>query len=300
MNRHLRTLASTLRRFASAPLATLVTLSVIGIALSLPAGLYLLLSNLGQISNKLDVQPQITLFLKIDAGKEAQRQVELKLKNHQAIKSARFIGRDQALKELSASNGLGDLAAGLARNPLPDAYIVTAKESDALLLDHLRQEIRQWPGVDSAELDSAWAKRLNAILELGRQMTFMLAALLAVGLLAVMGNIIRLQILTRLEEIEVSKLIGATDRFIRLPFLYHGTLQGLLGGLAAWATIAVSTHLINPSVVKLATLYGSAFQLEGLALTDTALLLAISAVLGWLGAYIAVAHFLRHFRLSHH
>lgn len=300
MSRHWRTLMRTLRGFAGAPIATLITISVIGIALSLPAGLYLLLSNLGQASSKLEIQPQISLFLKLDAGKDMQRQIEQKLKSHNAIRTFRFVSRDQALKELSASNGLGDLAAGLPNNPLPDAYILTAKENDAAVLRNLHSEVSQWPGVEAAELDSAWVDRLNAVLELGQQLTFILAVLLAFGLIAGMGNIIRLQILTRQEEIEVSKLIGATNRFIRLPFLYHGTLQGLFGGMAAWGIIAASTHLLNISVTRLTSLYGSVFRLEGLAMNDVAMLLGLSAILGWLGAYLAVSHFLRHFHLSHH
>lgn len=300
MGRHWRTLSGALRRMSATPLATLLTVSVIGIALSLPTGLYLLLSNLAQAGNKVDIQPQISLFLKSDANMEEQRRIEKQLKNHAAIKNFRFVGRDQALKELSSGNGLGDLAAGLPHNPLPDAYIITARENDAGQLDRLRLEAAQWPGVETAELDSAWARRLAAMLDLGRQLTFLLAALLAFGLIAGMGNIIRLQILTRQDEIEVSKLIGATDRFIRLPFLYHGALQGLLGGLAAWATIVASTRLLNIQASKLAMLYGSSFRLEGLALGDAAALLGFSAILGWLGAYLAVSHFLRHFRISHH
>ncbi len=300
MSRHWRTLMGTLRRLAGTPLATLVTVSVIGIALSLPAGLYLLLSNLSQAGDTMETQPQISLFLKLDAGKDTQRQIEQQLKGHAAIKTFRFVGRDQALKALSESNGLGDLTAGLPNNPLPDAYVLTAKESDVAQLDKLRSEVSKWPGVETAELDSAWVKRLNAMLDLGQQLTFMLAILLAFGLIAGMGNIIRLQILTRQEEIEVSKLIGATDRFIRLPFLYHGALQGLLGGLAAWVIIAISTQLLNVSVIRLSSLYGSAFRLEGLATGDAVALLGFSAILGWVGAYVAVSHFLRHFHLSHH
>lgn len=300
MSRHWHILVATLRRLSSTPFATLVTVSVIGIALSLPAGLYLLLSNLGQVSSTLETQPQISLFLKFDAGKDAQRQIEERLKNHAAIKTFNFVGREQALKELTASNNLGDLAAGLPRNPLPDAYIITARENEAAQLDKLRLEISKWPGVETAELDSAWARRLNAMLDLAQQLTFMLAALLAFGLIAGMGNIIRLQIITRQEEIEVSKLIGATDRFIRLPFLYHGALEGLLGGMAAWAVLAISAKLLNLSVTALTSLYGSDFQLEGLSMGEVAMLLALSSTMGWVGAHLAVSHFLRHFQRSHH
>lgn len=300
MSRHWRTLMAALRRLARTPLATLVTVSVIGIALSLPAGLYLLLTNLGQAGNTLEAQPQISLFLRLDAGKEVQRQLETQLRNNDSIRTVRFVGRDQALRELSARNALGDLAAGLPNNPLPDAYIIIARENDADSLDKLRLEISKLPGVETAELDSAWVRRLNAMLDLGRQLTFLLAVLLAFGLIAGMGNIIRLQILTRQEEIEVSRLIGATDRFIRLPFLYHGALQGLLGGLAAWGIVAASSRILNLGVGRLAGLYGSSFHLEGLAFGDAAALLGFATVLGWIGAYLSVSHFLRHFRLSHH
>ncbi|MDP3686673.1 MAG: permease-like cell division protein FtsX, partial [Sulfurimicrobium sp.] len=182
MSRHWRTLKVAMGRLAGTPLATLVTILVIGIALSLPAGLYLLLSNLAQASSAFETQPQISLFLRLDAGKEAQSQIEKKLKSHAAVKSFRFVGRDQALMALSASNGLGDLAAGLPDNPLPDTYILSARDSEATQLDKLRLEVSKWPGVEAADLDSAWVRRLNAMLDLGRQLTFMLSALLAFGL----------------------------------------------------------------------------------------------------------------------
>lgn len=300
MNRHWRTFIAVLRRFVATPVATLLTLCVIGIALSLPAGLYLLLSNLNQAAGGLDAEPQISLFLKLDANKNAIRQIETRLKDNPAIRSYRFVGREQALKELSASSGLADVTAGLAHNPLPDAYIINAAENDPALLEKLRAEAAGWAGVETAELDSSWARRLNALLGLGKKITLIVAALLGAGLIAGTGNTIRLQILTRQEEIEVSKLIGATDRFIRLPFLYHGALQGLLGGLAGWAIISASAYLVNDSIAQLAGLYGSTFHLELLGPGETFTLLALSALLGWIGAHLAVGHFLRNFHLSHH
>ncbi|MDP2784483.1 MAG: permease-like cell division protein FtsX [Sulfurimicrobium sp.] len=299
MNRHWRTFISVLRRFAATPVATLLTLCVIGIALSLPAGLYLLLSNLNHAAGGLDAEPQISLFLKLDADKNAIRQIESRLKDNPGVKSYRFVGREQALKDLSTSSGLDDVTAGLTHNPLPDAYVVNAIENNPALLEKLRAEAAHWAGVETAELDSSWAKRLNALLGLGKQITLIVAALLSFGLIAGTGNTIRLQILTRLEEIEVSKLIGATDRFIRLPFLYHGALQGLLGGFTGWAIISASAYILNGNIAQLASLYGSAFHLELLDAGETVALLTFSAVLGWIGAYLAVGHFLRHFHLSH-
>lgn len=299
MSRHWRTFVAVLRRFAATPVATLLTLSVIGIALSLPAGLYLLLSNLGHVAGDLDAEPQISLFLKLDADKETIHQIDARLKKHPGVKSHRFVGREQALKDLSASSGMTDVTAGLTHNPLPDAYIINATENDPAMLEKLRAEAAGWAGVESAELDSSWARRLHALLGLGRQITLIVATLLSFGLIAGTGNTIRLQILTRQEEIEVSKLIGATDRFIRLPFLYHGALQGLLGGFAGWGIVSASAYFLDSSIAQLAGLYGSTFHMELLAPSETAALLSFSAALGWIGAYLAVGHFLRHFHLSH-
>lgn len=299
MTRHWRSILSVLRRFEATPVATLLTLCVIGIALSLPAGLYLLFSNLNQAAGNFGVEPQITLFLKLDGGQENAQQIEKKLKKHPGVKDFRFVGREQALKELSTSSGLGDVTAGLSQNPLPDAYIINAKDNSPAPLEQLRTETSQWVGVNTAELDSSWSQRLSALLDLGRQLTLIVAALLGFGLVAVTGNTIRLQILTRLEEIEVSKLIGATDRFIRLPFLYHGALQGMLGGLVGWGIVNICANALNDRITQLAGLYGSSFHLQTFAWDETLTLLGASSLLGWFGAYIAVSHFLQHFRISH-
>lgn len=300
MNRHGRTIATVLRRFATTPVATLLTVAVIGIALSLPAGLYLLLANLDLAAGKLNADPQITAYLKLDADKEISRGIESRLKNHPNVRAYRFVGRDQALKELAASSNLGDVTAGLAGNPLPDAYIVNAKDSDPAKLEKLRAELGGLAGVETAELDSSWARRLDALVTLGKQLALVVGALLSFGLVAGTANTIRLQILTRQDEIEVSKLIGATDRFIRLPFLYHGALQGLAGGAAGWAIISLSIDVLNGGVAQLASLYGSSFHLQYPAWDEVAALLGFSTLLGWLGALFAVSHFLRHFRISHH
>lgn len=297
MNRHWRTFIAALRRLAATPVATLLTLTVIAIALSLPTGLYLLFANLGQAAGKLDTEPQITLFLKVETGPVAARQIETRLKEHPAIRHYRFIGREQALKDLSERSGLGDLTAGLTRNPLPDAYIITFKENDPTQLEKLRAETAQWAGVETAALDSAWAKRLSALLLLGERLTLIVAVLLGSGLVAGTGNTIRLQILTRQEEIEVSKLIGATDHFIRLPFLYHGALQGLLGGLAGWGIVTACAYLLNGQVAQVTHLYGTGIQLQFLDSGETLALLGLSTLLGWLGAYLAINHFLRHFHI---
>lgn len=284
---HRAALALTVRRLLAAPFATLLTVLVIGIALSLPVGLYLIVDNLSQIAANSQGQPEIGVFLKEQAGSGVQRDLTAKLKAHPAVKEFRFVPRDAALKELSQNLGLNDAAAILGKNPLPDAFVVTAQDADPDRLDQLRQDMQAWPGVHSAKLDAEWARRLNAFLRLGQQAVWLLAALLGVALAAVGFNTIRLQISGLRDEIEVSRLLGATDAFIRRPYLYLGALQGLLGGLAAWLTVWGAFALLNLRVTEIASLYNLSFLLDSLAWADGLALLAVAAALGWVGAYLA-------------
>lgn len=290
---HRAALGLTVNRMLDTPLATLLTVFVIGIALSLPLGLYLLVDNLGQIAANSQGQPEISIFLKDNAGSAVRRDLEAKLDARQEVKEYRFVPRDDALKELSKNMGLSDAAAILGKNPLPDAFVVTAQDADPDKLDQLRQDMQAWPGVHSAKLDSEWARRLNAFLRLGQQAVWLLAALLGFALAAVGFNTIRLQILALRDEIEVSRLLGATDAFIRRPYLYLGMLQGLLGGLAAWLIVASAFALINLRVAEIASLYNLNYLLDSLSWRDGLAVLASAAILGWIGAYLAADQHLR-------
>jgi len=290
---HRAALVLTVMRMLDAPLATLLTVFVIGIALSLPLGLYLLVGNLGQIAANSQGQPEISIFLKDNAGSAVRRNLEAKLDERAEVKEYRFVPRDEALHELSKNMGLSDAAAILGKNPLPDAFVVTAQDADPDKLDQLRQDMQAWPGVHSAKLDSEWARRLNAFLRLGQQAVWLLAALLGFALAAVGFNTIRLQILALRDEIEVSRLLGATDAFIRRPYLYLGMLQGLLGGLAAWLIVASAFALINLRVAEIASLYNLNYLLDSLSWRDGLAVLASAAILGWIGAYLAADQHLR-------
>ncbi len=290
---HRAALVLTVMRMLDAPLATLLTVFVIGIALSLPLGLYLLVDNLGQIAANSQGQPEISIFLKDNAGSAVRRNLEAKLEARNEVKEYRFVPRDEALNELSKNMGLSDAAAILGKNPLPDAFVVTAQDADPDKLDQLRQDMQAWPGVHSAKLDSEWARRLNAFLRLGQQAVWLLAALVGFALAAVGFNTIRLQILALRDEIEVSRLLGATDAFIRRPYLYLGMLQGLLGGLADWLIVARAFALINLRVAEIASLYNLNYLLDSLSWRDGLAVLASAAILGWIGAYLAADQHLR-------
>ena len=280
------------RRMFASPLAAFLNILVIGIALSLPTGMYVALKNAQGLVAQLSGTPQISLFLAMNAKTDDIEALRGQLAKHPAIDHAEFVTRAQALEQLKQNGGLADVIGGLNQNPLPDAFIIYPKPVDAQALDALRGELAKRPKVEVAQLDSAWAYKLEALLKFGRMAVLILAGLLSLALVAITFNTIRLQILTRRDEIEVSKLIGATNGFIRRPFLYFGATQGLLGGIMAWLIISLSLLLLNQQLKALSGLYASQFVLQPLSLGDSLSLLLFSLYLGWLGAWLSVARYL--------
>lgn len=294
---HLGVVHTVLRRMFASPLAGLLNILVIGIALSLPTGMYVLLQNAQGLIEQLSGTQQISLFLSIDIKADDIEKLQKQLANHPSISRVEFITRVQALEQLKQSTGLADVIGGLEKNPLPDALVVYPKSGEAQTLDALRIELGKLPKVDIAQLDSAWAYKLEALLKFGRMLVLILASLLSLALIAITFNTIRLQILTQRDEIEVSKLIGATNGFIRRPFLYFGAMQGLLGGIMAWLIITSSLQLLNYQLNALAQLYASQFSLHSLNFGDSLSLLLFSAYLGWLGAWLSVSRHLSQIEL---
>jgi cell division transport system permease protein len=266
----------------------LLNVIVIGVALALPTGGYALLESLRTVSGRLALDPQISLFL--DAKRADADALAAALKRDPRISRVRFVPREQALKELGGVQGLSDLIAALGRNPLPDAFVVTAREES---IEPLAAELAKLPGVAHVQADALWARRLASIARVGRVGLWVLAVLLGVALVAATFNTIRLQILTQRDEIEVSKLIGATDGFIGRPFYYAGLLQGFAGGALALVLVAISLGLLNREVRTLSESYGSDFRFGFLGVPDAMGVLAFAALLGWLGAHLSVHRHLR-------
>ncbi len=289
---HLRVLRHTLRRLLLTPNATLLNILIIGIALSLPVGGYVLLKSVQALGSRIAGTPQISVFLAAGTSAGDIERIGDRLRQLAGIKRIEFVSREVALKKLQQSTGMSDVIGGLSQNPLPDAFVIYPKDSGVAALEALRDELKTWPRFEHVQLDSAWVHKLEALLDFGRMAVAILAALLSFALIAITFNTIRLQILTRREEIEVAKLIGATDAFIRRPFLYFGLTQGLLGGIAAWLLVAVSLQLLNHQVGTLTQLYASNFSLQHLSPGDSATLLGFSAYLGWLGAWFSVSQHL--------
>jgi len=289
---NLHSLGLALQTLRDAPLASLFSILVIGIALSLPAGLYLALANLDRMAGGVQTRPEVSLFLKPGLDEDRGRQLARRLAERGDIAQTRFVAKADGLKRLHEA-GLSDLTAGLTENPLPDAIVVSAAQTEPGAVERLAVELKSLPEIDQLIVDADWARRLAALIDFGHELVLLLAALLGLALAAITGNTIRLQIYAAREEIEVSRLIGATDRFIRRPFLYFGTLQGLLGGLAGWAIVSGGLYALESALERLASAWGSQLALHGLSLVDGAILLASAAVLGFLGAFLAVNHSLR-------
>ena len=295
LREHARATADALTRLAQTPMASGLNILVIGVALSLPAGVYLVLSQLQSFTRQLTTDPQISIFLELDADARNVESIEENLRNHPDVGNYRFIPRSRALAELKRSAGLSDVLDNLKQNPLPDAFVATGVDSKPETLERLRDTAIKWPKVAHVQLDSEWARKLDATLRLGRTAILILGLLLSSALVAVTFNTIRLQILTRREEIEISKLIGATNPFVRRPFLYFGGLQGLAGGLMAWGVLSMAVLLLNRDLATLAALYSASFRIAGLRWDDAMSLLLFSALLGWLGAWLSVTRHLWRF-----
>lgn len=297
-SQHRQAVRLVLLRMWQNKLSTLMMLGVMGVSLSLPALLGTVIDNLDRFAGNLRFEPQVTLFLKQGAKPETIESLEQRLRQQPHVSSFSFVPREQAWKSLQERAGLLESTTGLEKNPLPDALIVLTEGQSPEDVQALQREMQQWEGVEHAQVDADWIKRLYTLVELGRKVVLVLFALLGFALMAVIGNTIRLQILTQREEIEVSKLIGATDRFIRRPFLYAGAIYGLGGGFAAWLILNGVLRLFNLSVEEIAALYASDFSLQPQPWEHTLLLLASAVILGWLGAFLAVSRSLAEMELD--
>lgn len=292
LTQHLAALHDALRRLVAAPLNTILSLVVIGTALALPSAGWVTLDNLRGLTGSASGVQQISLFLTLDASKKDIGDIESRLRETKAG-SWRFVPREEALKRLQASEGMAEIIASLPKNPLPDAFVVEPIDTRPEALEALAQTFNQWPKVAHVQLDSAWVRRFDAFLRIGKLSLTLLATLFAGALMAVTFNTIRLQILAQAAEIEVAKLIGATDAFIRRPFYYFGALQGVLGGLFAALLVSIGAALLAAPLGELIALYGGTFTLRGLSPPNIAALAGFGGCLGWLGATLSVAIHLR-------
>jgi cell division transport system permease protein len=292
--RHAQVMLASLGRLSRVPLATTMTAAVIGIAIALPGGLHTLVNNVRSLSGAWDGSASLSLFLQPKMDEAGAKALAEKLATWREVGTTRVIGRQEALAEFRRLSGFGEALDLLGENPLPVVILLqpslgsSSPEAAAALSDRLGQ----LPEVELAQLDLQWVRRLHAMTRTAERGIWVLAGLLSLAVLLIVGNTIRLEINNRRPEIEITKLVGATNAFIRRPFLYDGLWYGLLGGIIAWLLITLSLGLLQGPVAELAGLYDSQFSLAGLSLTTSLGVLGGSALLGLLGAWLAVGRHL--------
>lgn len=290
---HLQSLIFSLSKIYQSPTTTIMTVAVIGITLSLPAGFYVFLKNINAMSGDFRSTTQITLYLTLDTDNNRARALQQEIDSIPLVQSTEFISRQQALETFRQSSGFGKSIDTLSSNPLPHTIIVEPVIGiDTFAARNLLKSLQATAEVDIAKLDTEWLERLYTILEIAQRSVAIITILFAFAVLLIIGNTIRLDIQSRYQEIIVTKLIGATNAFIRRPFLYGGLWYGLFGGICAWIIVEIGYLAISGPVNQLSLLYQAELVFVTFSVQDFIILLLSSTLLGLSGSWIAVARHL--------
>ncbi len=295
VRRHLQSAIATLGRLMQTPLPTFMTLAVIAVALAFPAGLYVLTVNLRTLAGGWDQAAAVSLFLQPEVTQDQAEKLATELRAWPELARVQVISSEQALAEFRDQSGFQAALIHLKNNPLPAvlALFPQSEFSTPQRVEVLQERLMQLPGADFARMDTQWLVRFQAILDLAQTGVLLLAVLLGMGVLLIVGNTIRLEILNRRSEIEIMELVGATAAFIRRPFLYAGAWYGLLGGIGAWILVTIGLALLQGPASHLASLYQSDFRLAGLGPAALGSIFGGSMLLGLVGSWIAVGRHLR-------
>ncbi|MCF6219276.1 MAG: permease-like cell division protein FtsX [Gammaproteobacteria bacterium] len=291
--RHLQVFMSCLGQFYRAPISHFLTVLVIAISLSLPALLLVALENARSLVVGWDNNADISLFLNPSLSPAEGEHFKESLLTWRELSNARYISAEQSLHDFKAYSGFGEVLEKLDKNPLPAVIVLTPRQSTPETVLPLLERLQALPEVELAQLDLAWLTKIYAMMSVAERVAWVLGLLLAIAVVLIVGNTVRVGIQQRRVEIEVCKLVGGTNGFIRRPFLYMGAIQGGIGGLLAIILVASALLLLNGPITQLAALYQSSFKLEGLGLSLSLLLLLSSITLGWLGSLFTVNHYMR-------
>ena len=295
---HRLALADAARRLAAQPLASVLSIAVIALAVALPVLASSFVQSVTRATAVLDTDPHVNVFLALDATDEDVRRVEAALKAHPETASVRFVPRAKALEELKATTHLAELLANLDRNPLPHAFSVRTRSSQAARLAAARADWTKLPKVDQVSAEFEWAEKISRWTSFAHRALAGLALVLAAAVLFIVGHLIRLQVVTRKEEIEVSQLIGATAADVRRPFLYHGLLQGLAAGLAAVGLAALVIAWLNAELSALTSSYAYEIKLVFMGHEAMAGVILAVGALGVAGAWVSVSRELKRFSVA--
>ncbi|MEN3290811.1 MAG: cell division transport system permease protein [Burkholderiales bacterium] len=296
LRQHAFAVAGAIRHLTGSAGSFVLNVLVVAIALALPIAGLTVLENVRPVSQQLAVEPEISIFMAMDTPRERATalapQIRGIVQDANGAGKLEFVPRENALSTLKNKTGLSDALTTLGDNPLPDGYVLKLaslqKAADAARVDAIAVQLKALPGVEYVQVDSAWVKRLAALMQVLRLALLFLASTLGVVVVAVVFNTIRLQVMTQREEIEVCRMFGATDTYIYRPFYYTGALLGLVAGAIALAMVAFALQPLNSAIAEFARLYASEFRLAPLGGVDTLTLLALSAGLGFIGALLSV------------
>lgn len=295
--RHMQVLISTVGDMARMPISTINTILIIAITLLLPSLLYVIIKSSNALSESWQGRPQISIFMHKELSESEARLIFQEIQLHPAIELAEFVTPKQALEEyrlLSQSVSLAQELAFLGKNPLPASIVLMPRKAAAKpeALTELKNQLSKIEGIDTIRLDLDWTKRFNAILAVITRAGILLSALLALGLVLITGNTIKLLIYNRRDEIEITKLVGGTDSFVRRPFLYYGMLFGFLGSVVALILLLIASMLVEQPLRQLASLYQRQSLLYSIQAWEIFSLVFIGSILGWLAARWSVAQHL--------
>jgi cell division transport system permease protein len=295
LERHAQSLVASLGRLARQPFATALTVIVIAIALALPAALWLVVANARSLTADLGETVQLSVYLRLPVTTEQAKKTAAAIQARVEVDRAVLVSPDEGLAEFRALSGLGEALSALAENPLPWVVKVrpAAPHDTASAVESLAAALRRMEQVELVEADTAWVRRLHAILDTLKSLVLLIATALAAGVLAIIGNTIRLEIDGRRAEIEVVKLVGGSNAFVRRPFLYSGFWHGLAGGLLAVGLVLIALAVLEAPIGRLAAAYGGSFTLVGLAPRETFTVIGGGAALGFVGAWLAAGYHLR-------
>jgi cell division transport system permease protein len=290
---HMQSLVFSLGKIYKTPTTTIMTVAVIGITLSLPGGFYLFLKNIDAVSGDFRSSSQIALYLDIELDEKKARALEHQVADMPEVAETEFVSKQESLEKFRQTSGFGKSIDTLSSNPLPHTIIVEpASSADTFAVKNLLNLLQTLPGVEIAKLDTEWLERLYTILEIAKRSVAIITILFGFAVLLIIGNTIRLDIQNRYQEIIVTKLIGATNAFIRRPFLYGGLWYGLLGGLISWLIVEIGYLAISGPLERLNLLYQADLVLITFTFQDFIILISSSTLLGLTGSWIAVARHL--------
>ena len=298
LNAHTQALSRAVGRMRTQPLATALSIAVIAIAILLPLGLYVLFDNVISAASRLNTEPNVNVYLSLAANDQEAKDIEKKLRSHANSAAVVFISRDAALDDMKKRANLSDLLAGIESNPLPHAFSIKPRSVDTDVLEAMRKDLLSIPKVETVTMDFEWAKKLTRFAKFAEHLVILLGGLLGAAVLFVVGNTIRLQMLTQKDEIVVARLIGAPRRFVLRPFLYFGALQGALAGLLAVAATLAIGFWVGGEVNALTASYGGNFLTRGPSIEQCLSVITVAGLLGWLGAFISVSMYWRQIESS--